>query len=52
MTVVACRFVADGIELPRPNGNDGIVLWAMVNKLGVMKGLLLGPMGGITVVYC
>ncbi len=43
MRVVACRFVANGIELPRTNGNDGIVLWAVVKKLGVMKVDYLAP---------
>ena len=29
-----------------------MVFWAEVNRLGVMKGWLFGPMGGMPVVNC
>ena len=38
MKIVACGLVADGVELQELSGNDGIVLWAEVNRLGEMNG--------------
>ena len=52
MKVVACGVVADCTELQCPKGNEGMVFWAEVNRLGVMKGWLVGPMDGMPVVNC
>ena len=38
MKVVACGLVADDAKLQELSGNDGIVLWAEVNRLGEMNG--------------